>query len=156
MFTIKNFDELTNTELYAICAQRVAVFVVEQNCPYQDIDGLDPRCQHMFVMNNGEIDAYLRVFDRGTVDDHHSPRREGVASLGRIITGPNARGRGMGHQLVAAGIEHVRVAMPHVHTIFISAQEHLAETYYGKHGFERVSEVYLEDDIPHVDMELKL
>ncbi|QRZ61404.1 GNAT family N-acetyltransferase [Rothia sp. ZJ932] len=122
-FTLKTFDELTTAELYAIVTARTAVFIVEQNCPYQDTDGLDAHCQHLYRMNNGDIEAYLRIFDRSSVADHHSPRREGVAPLGRIITTESARGTGLGHQLVETGIEHVRATMPHVYTVFISAQE---------------------------------
>lgn len=156
MFQLKTFDQLTKSELYAILRQWIAVFVLEQNCPYQDIDGLDPHFQHLFAMPDGEIEAYLRIFDRGLVKDHHAPLRPGGASIGRVITAKFARGTGLGHRLLEAGIEQVRKSMPHIHTIFISAQEHLAESYYGKHGFVRVSDIYREDGIPHVDMELKL
>lgn len=134
----KGFDELTVGELYAITALRERVFVVEQNCPYLDADGLDPVCRHLWAERGGALRAYCRIVPA------HTKWHE--ISIGRVITAPEARGTGLGRELMQRAI----AACGHG-PIRIGAQAHL-ESFYGSLGFVRASEVYDEDGIPHIEM----
>lgn len=120
-------------------ALRERVFVVEQACAYLDADGHDPASRHLWAETaGGAIAAYLRIVPPG--------EKFAEVSLGRIVTAPEHRGGGLGHELVRRGLDAVgNVA------VRISAQAHL-EQFYGQHGFHRASEPYLEDGIPHIDM----
>ncbi len=131
------FGELTVDELYAIIALRERVFVVEQACAYLDADGYDRGSRHLWA-EAGSIHAYLRIVPAG--------QKFAELSLGRIITAPEARGTGLGKELVRRGI----AAAGEV-AIRIGAQAHL-ETFYGGFGFVRASELYDEDGIPHIEM----
>jgi ElaA protein len=141
----KTFSSLTTNELYDILSLRVEVFVVEQTCYYQDLDGRDkhPETLHLCCYQNNELVGYLRILAPNV-------SYEGYASLGRVVTSDKARGQGLGHQLVER-------ALPLVKEYFagfdckISAQSHLT-AYYEKHGFYTVGDEYLEDDIPHISM----
>lgn len=137
------FDELSNLQLYSILQARSAVFVVEQNCPYLDADGVDPICHHLCAWNeDGKLAAYLRIVP---------PTIKYLeASLGRVITTDFARGTGIGKQLLTLGVEHCIRLFPD-HPIRIGAQQYL-ENFYQTFGFVTVSDMYLEDDIPHVEM----
>ncbi len=130
--------ELTLDQLYAIVALRERVFVVEQHCPYQDADGYDQASRHLWAEREGAIVAYLRVVPAGT--------RFPELSIGRVITAPEARGTGLGRELMRRGIEAAG-GVP----IRIGAQAHL-EKFYSELGFVRSSEIYDEDGIPHVYM----
>ena len=132
------FDELTIRELYAIVALREAVFVVEQNCPYLDADGVDPQSRHLWADADGTLHAYLRIVPAGV--------KFPEVSIGRVITAPIARGTGLGKRLMKHGIA-LAGAVP----IKIAAQAHL-EKFYTELGFARTSDVYDDDGIPHVDM----
>lgn len=132
------FDELTTTELYAITQLRERVFVVEQNCPYLDADGVDPVSRHLWADAAGALRAYLRIVPAGV--------KFTELSLGRVITAPEARGTGLGKELMRRGIAAAG-AVP----IRIGAQAHL-ERFYGDLGFVRASEPYDEDGIPHIEM----
>lgn len=134
--------ELSAEQVYAVCAARVAVFVVEQNCPYQDLDGLDADAEHLIAWSGTEIAGYLRVLGPGARFDD--------PSIGRIITMKPFRGTGLGRDLVARGLERTRLRYPGK-PVRISAQQYL-EKFYRDFGFATVSEPYLEDDIPHVEM----
>ena len=134
--------ELSAEQLYAVLAARVAIFVVEQNCAYQDLDGLDGVAEHLIAWSGKEVAGYLRVLGPGTRFDD--------PSIGRIITTPPFRGSGLGREVVAKGVEHTRMRYPG-QPIRISAQQYL-EKFYRDFGFEAVSEPYLEDGIPHVEM----
>ena len=135
----KAFDELSVAELYAILALRGRVFVVEQNCPYLDPDGADQVSHHVWATNEaGEIVAYLRVVPEGV--------KFPEVSIGRVITAPEARGTGLGKELMRRGI-----AAAGAGPIRIGAQAHL-EKFYGDLGFTRASEPYDEDGIPHIEM----
>lgn len=136
--------ELSAEQLYAVLAARVAIFVVEQNCAYQDLDGLDSDAEHLIAWSGAEVAGYLRVLAPGT--------RFADASIGRIITTKPFRGSGLGRVLVAKGIERTRLRYPGL-PVRISAQQYL-EKFYGEFGFATVSEPYLEDNIPHVEMVL--
>ncbi|CAN5888465.1 GNAT family N-acetyltransferase [soil metagenome] len=134
----RSFDELTARELYAITQLRERVFVVEQNCVYLDADGADLMSRHLWADQAGAIRAYLRVVP-ATVKFPET-------SLGRVITAPEARGTGLGKELVRRGI-----AAAGAGPIRIGAQAHL-QRFYGELGFVPASELYDEDGIPHIEM----
>lgn len=134
--------ELSAEQVYAVLAARVAIFVVEQNCAYQDLDGLDGDAEHLIVWSGKEVAGYLRVLGPGTRFDD--------PSIGRIITTQPFRGSGLGREVVAKGLERTRMRYPG-RPIRISAQKYL-EKFYRDFGFVTVSEPYLEDGIPHVEM----
>ncbi|KDM90368.1 GNAT family N-acetyltransferase [Photobacterium galatheae] len=140
------FDQLTTDQLYDILKLRVDVFVVEQNCPYPEIDGHDkvPGVYHVVAYENDTLMAYLRLLPAGLTYD-------GV-SIGRVITSEAARGRGLGSELLRQGLAYAEQLWPG-ETIEIGAQSHL-QNYYGRFGFTAFSEEYLEDGIPHIDMRL--
>ena len=134
----RNFSELSTDELYRIIALRQRVFVVEQACVYLDADGADLVSSHLWATDAGAIVAYLRIVPAGV--------KFAEVSIGRVITAPEARGTGLGKELMRRG-----VAAAGPVAIRIGAQAHL-ERFYGEVGFRRVSEPYIEDGIPHVDM----
>ena len=138
----KYFADLTTRELYEILKARSAVFVVEQNCVYQDIDGQDPTSLHVFFEDEGRITAYLRAF----------VKEPGVVQMGRVLT--VRRGVGLGGKLLKAGIEEIRARF-HPAKIYIEASSY-AVGFYAREGFRVTSEEFLEDGIPHVKMELVL
>ena len=145
----KKFNELTLDQLYDVLKLRVDVFVVEQCCYYPDLDSeknqLDRHTEtlHLLGYQNDELVAYLRILAPGQSYADY-------ASIGRVATAKQARGTGLGHELLSKGLN---VCQQHFtnHAIKISAQEHLL-TYYQYHGFEQVSAMYLEDNIPHLAM----
>ena len=145
-FVSKNFQALTTEELYKILALRAEVFVVEQNCPYQDVDGKDLHSIHVLGYINNQLVAYARVLGQGVSYQEY-------ASIGRIVTSPSIRGKKFGHDLVDFSIKVCQKNFPG-QPIKISAQAHL-EKFYNKHGFKATGEAYLEDDIPHIGMILK-
>lgn len=140
--TCKTFQELTTKELYEILKARGAIFVVEQNCPYQDIDGLDEASLHLFYEDGGQVQAYLRAFEK----------EPGSVQMGRVLT--LHHGTGLGGRLLQQGIATIKSHF-HPEKIVIEAQCY-ATGYYEKVGFTRCSEEFLEDGIPHVKMELVL
>lgn len=143
IFKIKRFNEFSINELYSVMQLRSNVFVVEQNCVYLDLDGKDEKALHVVGYENDKIVAYARLFNQGDYFEE--------ASIGRVVVDPVGRGKGFGHELMKAAIEAVQT---HYQTakITISAQEYL-QKFYEEHGFQKVSEMYLEDDIPHIRME---
>ncbi|WP_263146386.1 GNAT family N-acetyltransferase [Pseudomonas sp. RIT-PI-AD] len=136
--------ELDTATLYAILALRAQVFVVEQKCPYLDVDGEDLQGDtcHLSAWEDGQLLAYLRLLDPA--------RHDGEVIFGRVVTAPQARGRGLGHGLMAHALEVAAQRWPG-QPLYLSAQAHLQE-YYGRYGFAAVTGVYLEDDIPHIGM----
>ncbi len=137
---VKAFKELSIEELYEIYYWRTAIFVVEQNCPYQDIDEYDKRAYHIYLKDEQGIQAYLRVIEPGV--------KFAEASLGRVIS--RRRRQGLGLRLVLKGIE-VAQKKYHAHAIRIEAQVY-AKGLYEKAGFTQVSDIFLEDDQPHIQM----
>ncbi|WP_068824803.1 GNAT family N-acetyltransferase [Pseudomonas sp. BMS12] len=140
----KHHSELSKEELYALLALRTRVFVVEQNCPYQEVDGQDllgDTC-HLLGWRDDELMAYLRLLD----PQNHA----GEAVIGRVVIAPEARGSGLGHELLERALQACAERWPG-RPIYLSAQAHL-RNYYGRYGFLPVTEVYLEDDIPHIGM----
>ena len=142
---IKHYTELTRDELYEILRARAEVFVVEQNCPYQDLDQKDIDAYHVYMKEDGEIVGYLRVLKRGVSYDD-------AGSIGRVITTAKGRGRGIGLALVLEGIKVAKECFGE-EKLIISAQKY-AVGFYEKAGFHRTEKEYLEDGIPHVQMRL--
>ena len=136
---VKTFEELTRDELYEILKVRSAVFVVEQNCPYQDIDGVDRQALHVFLQEDGQILAYLRVFEKD----------KDRAQIGRVLT--MVRGKGLGKAVFQAGLQAAGERLKKK-SVYLEAQTY-AIGFYEKEGFRVTSEEFLEDGIPHVKME---
>jgi ElaA protein len=139
---IKKFKELNVEEIYKILALRTDIFVVEQNCPYQECDGKDKNSYHLFSEENGEIIAYLRIIEKGISYDE--------ISIGRVCINKTHRGKGISREMILKAINFVESNL-NENTIKIQAQARLLE-FYNSFGFEKVSEEYLEDNIPHIDM----
>jgi ElaA protein len=144
-WTCKEFEKLDLHELYDILHLRNAVFIVEQNCPYQDCDHKDFRSLHLMGKENGKLLAYARLIPPGI------SYRE--SSIGRVVSSPDARGKGLGKQLMWECIQQIEKKF-HSNSIRIGAQLYL-EHFYTSFGFIRDSDVYLEDNIPHVEMLIK-
>ena len=140
--TVKDFQQLTKTELYDLLQLRSEVFVVEQDCVYQDIDGKDEKALHVIGYKNQKLVAYTRIFKPG---DYFSE-----ASIGRVMVKQNQRQHKYGYDIMKASIEAIK---DHFNTsaIRISAQTYL-KTFYNNLGFKEVGEEYLEDGIPHINM----
>lgn len=138
------YDELTVDELYRILALRQEVFVVEQACPYQDVDGRDRDATHLWTDDDAGAHtlAYARLFAPGV--------RYPEACIGRVVSAPSTRRTGLGRALMAEAIARLHAAHGPV-AIRISAQRYL-ERFYGELGFVTTSPEYLEDGIPHVEM----
>lgn len=141
-FKIKRFNELSTSELYSLLQLRSEVFVVEQNCVYQDVDGKDNKAIHVLGYFDTELAAYSRLFDKGIYFEE--------ASIGRVVVSPKLRDKKLGHDLMQVSIAAVKEHFKE-HNITISAQEYLKK-FYESHGFVQTSEMYLEDDIPHIQM----
>jgi ElaA protein len=141
-FKIKRFNELSLHELYYLLQLRSEVFVVEQNCVYQDIDGKDEKALHVIGEVEGKIVAYSRLFKPNDYFEN--------ASIGRVIVKENYRALQLGHHLMNASITAIKDNFNET-KITISAQLYL-QKFYESHGFVKVSEVYLEDDIEHIRM----
>ena len=144
---VKHFNELGTNELYEILKTRSEIFVVEQDCVYQDLDDKDQDAIHVFCWNDGKrIAGCLRVFWK----DHDESK--GVAQIGRVVT--LEHGKGIGGALLHKGVE-IATEQLKAQKIYLEAQEY-AIGYYAKEGFEVVSEPFLEDGIPHVKMERRV
>ncbi len=137
---IKTFDELTTRELYRLVQAREAVFVVEQQCPYPELDGKDQAAVHVWLEEGDTVLAYLRVLPAGVSFPE--------ASIGRVIS--TRRGAGYGRRIVEAGLQVLEERWGGV-PVRIEAQSY-AQGFYARFGFRRVSEEFLEDGIPHVEM----
>ncbi len=141
-WTCKPWHEVSRDELYAIAVVRARVFVVEQNCPYLDLDGYDQPGWHLWAGEVPAVTAYLRLLPPGA--------KYSEPSLGRIVTAPEARKTGLGRALVAEGLRRAEALWGPV-PIRIGAQRYL-ERFYGEFGFVPASAEYDEDGIPHIEM----
>ena len=141
----KSFEELTTNELYTILALRSEVFIVEQNCVYQDVDGKDKKSFHLMAWNGNELIAYTRIVPPGISFSE--------ASIGRVITSARYRGLGIGVTLLEKSIHHTLESYQ-THQIRIGAQLYLQKFYEG-FGFIAQGEEFLEDGIPHIEMLLE-
>lgn len=141
-----SFEDLSKEDWYAIVARRQEVFIIEQNCVYPDIDGVDLQSYHLLgwqqIEGKRELVVYLRCVFPGV--------KYAEVSLGRVLSAPCVRGSGAGRELLAQGIARAEQIFPG-QDIRISAQLYL-ERFYRGFGFERTSEPYDEDGIPHVEM----
>lgn len=146
-WVVKHFDELDTDELYRILRLRAEVFIVEQKCYYQDLDDKDRNAWHLMAWHEQELVAYARLLPRGS-------SYEKAASIGRVVTHIRYRGVDLGRQLMNRAIDQCGVLWPG-EDIKISAQSYL-EKFYSGLGFVQCGEGYLEDDIPHIPMLLKL
>ncbi|MCI1553235.1 MAG: GNAT family N-acetyltransferase [Levilactobacillus sp.] len=144
-FIQKTFSELTPLELFEIYRLRVAVFVVEQDCAYQEVDDADQVAQHLFLPDAaGHVLVYARLIPE--------PRQ---VRIGRVVVAPSARRHGAGRELVTTAIQAARTTYPQAQRIVIQAQAYL-QKFYASFGFQPVSDVYLDTGIPHLDMVLPL
>ncbi len=141
-WNLKSFEDLTPSELYAVLQLRSEVFVVEQNCVYQDIDNKDKKSLHLMAWHRDELTAYTRLVPPGVSFDE--------ASIGRVITSLKYRGLGFGVDLMKKSIQHILESYA-TNTIRIGAQLYL-KTFYEGFGFIVQGEEYLEDGIPHIEM----
>jgi ElaA protein len=137
---IKKFNELTLDELYQILRLRAEVFIVEQNCVYQDVDNVDLNAYHAYLKDESGIVAYLRVIDKG--------ERLDEVSLGRVIS--LKRRQGLGTRIMKVGIEVAKEQF-NAKRIKIGAQAY-AKPFYEGLGFKQISDEYMEDGIPHIYM----
>lgn len=138
----KSFEELQGAELYRILAARSEVFVLEQQCLYQDMDFDDQKALHIWAESNNAIAAYCRVFAPGL--------KYPEASIGRVLTTKDFRGIGLGKQLITNSLEAINKNFK-TDNICISAQDYLLQ-FYAEFGFEPTGKSYLEDGIPHSEM----
>ena len=141
-YFVKNFSELTTTELYKILQLRSEVFVVEQDCVYQDLDFKDQKSLHILGVKDNSIVAYTRIFKPGEYFDN--------ASIGRVVVASLERKNNYGHDVMKASIQAIKDYFK-VDKITISAQVYLKK-FYESHQFKQVGVSYLEDGIPHIEM----
>jgi len=140
---VKSFQELSLEEFHDIIALRIQIFIIEQNCPYQEVDGKDKLAHHLFFKNEmDEIIAVTRILPQGISYEE--------VAIGRVVVHEDYRGTGLGNQLMSDSMNFVRDKYGDV-PVRLSAQKHL-ENYYGNHGFKSTGKEYLEDGIPHVEM----
>ena len=144
-WTLKKFNELTVDELYAVLQLRSEVFVVEQNCIYQDPDGKDQYAWHLMGMDKSQLVAYARIFAAGAT--YSNP------SIGRVVTSPSKRGSGLGRELMEKSIQECESLFGNT-SITLGAQVYLRK-FYESLGFIVSGEEYVEDGIPHVTMTRK-
>ena len=142
IWILKHFNDLTPKELYNILQLRNEVFVVEQNCPYQDCDNKDLYAFHLMGMNENKLLAYTRLLAPGISYSE--------SSIGRVVSSPSARKTGMGKQLMEESIRQIRNIFQ-TDAIRIGAQLYLKK-FYESFGFIQQGEIYLEDNIPHIIM----
>jgi ElaA protein len=136
------FDELTPREVHDMYQLRIAVFVLEQECPFQDVDGADPASWHLLGRGASELVAYARLIPAGV--------KFAEPSIGRVATAQTVRGTGLGRELMKRSIERSDALWPGL-PVRIGAQQRL-ERFYQSLGFETASGMYLEDGIPHIEM----
>ena len=141
----KSFEELTTLELYALLQLRNEVFIVEQNCPYLDVDGKDLKSYHLMAWKEDRLIAYTRLIPPGISYDE--------ASIGRVVNSPSVRGSGIGKELMELSIQKVYELFGR-QDIVIGAQLYLKK-FYSDLGFIQEGDVYLEDNIEHIHMRLK-
>jgi len=141
-WTYKSFDELSKLELYTILKLRSEVFIIEQHCNYQDVDGKDLKCHHLMAWDGDNLVAYTRILPPGISFVE--------ASIGRVLTSPKYRGIGAGITLMQKSIKKVYETYGNQH-IRIGAQLYLKK-FYESFGFVKDSDEYLEDEIPHIEM----
>ena len=145
---LKNFEELSGKEVYEIGKLRSEVFVVEQTCPYLDLDGKDYQCLHLYFYNEEqeEIVCYCRIIPKGL--------SYSTVSIGRVLTNRKYRGKNYARKMMKEAIKIVKENLGES-VITLGGQNYLRE-FYSSLGFVAISDVYDEDGIPHVDMRLEI
>ena len=138
---IKKWEDLSIEEVQSIFSLRSEVFIVEQECPFQDVDGRDPEADHLLLYDNNMLCGYTRIFTRNTYFKE--------ASFGRTVVKKKHRGKGYGHVLVKESLKFLKRKKENI--IKISAQSYLIG-FYSSHGFITKGDEYLEDNIPHTAM----
>jgi ElaA protein len=139
----KHYNDLLLNEFHDILALRIKVFVVEQNCPYQELDGKDKKCYHLICRNGkGDVVGTMRILPPGLAFEE--------VGLGRIVLAESARGEKQGHEMMKEAMTFSKEEFGDV-AVKLSGQKHL-EGFYNKHGFQSTGKEYLEDGIPHVEM----
>lgn len=138
----KTFPELSTAELYQVMKARMDVFVVEQECPYEELDNCDQQAVHLFLKDNQKIAAYVRLLPKRTTFSE--------ASIGRVLVTKKYRGNGYAKEIMQQAIAHITEQWNET-VIKIQAQTYL-RAFYASLGFEQISDEYLEDGIPHIDM----
>ena len=139
---VKSFEELKNRELYELLELRAEVFVLEQDCAYQDLDGKDYTALHILAKKDSNLIGYARVFKPGDYFEY--------ASMGRIVVRKGYRAGGLGREIVIAAEEAIKNCF-HATQIKLSAQTYLKK-FYTDMGYKPIGEEYLEDGIPHIAM----
>ncbi|MCC5804098.1 GNAT family N-acetyltransferase [Rossellomorea vietnamensis] len=142
---VKSFNELSTHELYELLHVRTQVFVVEQECPYLEVDGKDLHAHHLYKEENGVVVAYARLLPAGV--SYNEP------SIGRVLVKEGHRRKGFASELVKRGLAFIHDEWGD-QPVKIQAQEYLRE-FYGSFGFKAITETYLDDGIPHIDMILE-
>jgi ElaA protein len=145
---VKKFQELTVDQLFELLQLRVEVFVVEQHCAYSELDAYDRYAETRHLSGRderGQLIAYVRLLPPGL--------KYAEASMGRFVVKREARGKGIGHELLSTALEIIQKEWPG-NAVKIHAQEYLQQ-FYARYGFTRISNVSLEDGIPHVEMRRK-
>lgn len=137
-------DDLTPRALYAMLKLRMDVFVVEQNCAFAEIDGKDIDAFHLRITDGDELAACLRVLP---------PEHDQPVKIGRVVVAPDYRGHKLGQRLMHEAVAFAQQRFPQ-QAIELGGQSHL-QNFYAAFGFVPVSDIYLEDDIPHIDMRLE-
>ncbi|HKL11096.1 MAG TPA: GNAT family N-acetyltransferase [Clostridia bacterium] len=141
-FITKKFEEYSLKDFYEIIKIREEVFIVEQNCVYQECDGKDENAFHLVCMESGQVMAYLRILEKGVSFEE--------TSIGRVLVKKEYRSLGLGKMILEKAIEFIDSEL-NEYEIRISAQQYLTR-FYESFGFKVVSDMYLEDGIPHVEM----
>ncbi len=139
---IKHYSDLSKEEFHDLIALRIAVFVVEQNCPYQELDGLDKDAYHVLIKNQGTIIATARILKPGVAYKE--------TAIGRVVTAANSRDLKLGHVLMQESMDYIGKVL-NFSSVRLSAQSHLVG-FYSKYGFKPTGKDYLEDGIPHSEM----
>lgn len=139
----KHYNDLSLNEFHDILALRIKVFVVEQNCPYQELDGKDKKSYHLICRNGkGELVGTMRILPQGVAYND--------IGFGRVVLAEEERGEKEGHQMIEEALAFCRAEFGDV-PVYLSGQKHL-ESFYNKHKFKSTGKEYLEDEIPHVEM----
>ena len=139
---VKSYDELSVVEFHKILKSRIDVFVVEQQCPYPELDNTDDRALHIWLEDNAEIVAYCRIFPSGV--------KYPEASIGRVLTTKKYRNKGWSRKLLLKALDEIKMKF-NTEEVRISAQDYLIG-FYQSLGFQDTQKKYLEDGIPHTEM----
>lgn len=141
-YQLKAFNQLTVNELYGLLKIRFDVFVLEQECLYDELDGVDKKAYHMFVEDHHEVIATLRLFKEGVESKE--------ARIGRVAIDPKARGKGIAREMMVKAMSYAKDEMD-CEKVRISAQSYLL-SFYESMGFHQISDEFLEDGIAHIEM----